>query len=88
MFGVEVEIWVLKLLLRTVVDESPVLPMLKLKSPKSTKGVFPFLAKIQEGRHEIQFFDIFASWSLENDPFKKKKNFFRISLTCRKKSGQ
>ena len=57
-FGVE--IWVSKLKLRKVVRESLVIAHVKV--PKNPRPGFPFIAKIQDGRHEIKFFFyIFAS---------------------------
>ena len=39
--------------------------------------------------HEIQFFDIFASWFLERDKTQRtKKSLIGMSWTCRKKSDQ
>ena len=59
LLGDGVEVWLSKLQLRTLVGESLVIPHVKV--PKNPRTGFSFLAKIQDGRHEIQLFDIFAS---------------------------
>ena len=56
MLGFGVDIWVSSLQFHTVVGECLVIDHVKVHE----RG-FPFLAKIQDGRHEIQFSDIFAS---------------------------
>ena len=54
MLGFGVEIWVSKLKLHKVVRESLVIAHVKV--PKNPLPGFPFIAKIQDGRHEIQLF--------------------------------
>ena len=54
MLGFGVEIWVSKLKLHKVVRESLVIA--HVKGPKNPRPGLPFIAKIQDGRHEIKFF--------------------------------
>ena len=56
--GFGVEIMGTKLKLRKVVRESLVIAHVKV--PKNPRPGFPFIAKIQDGRHEIIFLKIFS----------------------------